>query len=149
MTVQLAARKHDTRWTSRVICWWTGSIYSHCELVVDGMCYSSSAMDKGVRCKQIELDPEKWDIIDLPWADPQYVKDYFARTDGDTYGWLSLYTSQLFNRNIPIPGTQMCSEWCANALRLPNAVVHSPGPLVTLATWRTNDLLKMACTGAY
>ena len=48
MTVQLALRKNDTRLTAKAIQWWTGSIYSHCELVVDGMCYSSSAMDGGI-----------------------------------------------------------------------------------------------------
>lgn len=36
MTIQLALRKHDTRIAARVIQWWTGSIYSHCELVIDG-----------------------------------------------------------------------------------------------------------------
>jgi hypothetical protein len=129
MTVHLALRKHDTRWTARAICWWTGSIYSHCELVADGWCYSSSAMDGGVRAKQIDLDPVKWDLIELPWADARKVVAYFVKTDGDTYGWWSLLKSQLFNRNVAKPGQQFCSEWCANALGLPNAVIHSPGSL--------------------
>lgn len=47
MTVQLALRKHDDRIGSRLICWWSGSIYSHCELVVAGVCYSSSILDRG------------------------------------------------------------------------------------------------------
>jgi hypothetical protein len=129
MTVQLALRKGDTRLSAKAICWWTGSIYSHCELVVDGLCYSSSAMDGGVRAKVISLDPTKWDVIELPWADPQYVKDYFVLTDGHTYGWWSLIKSQLFNRNQTVEASQFCSEWCANALVLPNAVSHSPGTL--------------------
>lgn len=130
MTVKLALRKHDKRWSAKAICWWTGSIYSHCELVVDGMCLSSSAMDKGVRAKKIELDPAKWDVIDLPWADKQKVLAYFVLTDGDTYGWGSLLVSQLFNRNVAVKGQQFCSEWVTNALGLPNAPIHSPGSLV-------------------
>lgn len=86
MTVQLALRKHDTRTAARLIQWWTGSIYSHCELVVDGACYSSSAMDGGVRCKRIDLDPEKWDVVDLPWAEAEQVTSYFTATDHHRYG---------------------------------------------------------------
>lgn len=138
MTVQLALRKHDTRLSAKAICWWTGSVYSHCELVVDGLCYSSSAMDGGVRAKAINLDPQKWDIVDLPWANALDIKYYFAKTDGHTYGYTSLITSQLFNRNQTDEDSQFCSEWCANALRLPNAVSLSPGMLAKSCSHLTN-----------
>lgn len=131
MTVQLALRKHDPRIGSQFICWWTNSIYSHCELVVDGVCYSSSLMDKGVRRKQIDLDPTKWDVVDLPWADSKKVLRYFEQTDGHTYGWISLIRSQLFNRNIAMKESQFCSEWCANALEIPNAVIYQPSTLAS------------------
>jgi hypothetical protein len=61
MTVKLALYKGRGGIANAVIRWWTGSIYSHCELVVDGLCYSSSVMDKGVRRKQIDLaDGKIW-----------------------------------------------------------------------------------------
>lgn len=132
MNVQLALRKNDTRIGARLIQYWTGSIYSHCELVVDGLCYSSSVMDKGVRSKQIELDPAKWDVIDLPWASAQQVVRYFKGTDSNTYGWISLITSQLFNRNQTDKSSQFCSEWCAAALGIPNPAMYSPGALAAL-----------------
>lgn len=132
MTVQLALRKHDTRIAARFIQWWTGSIYSHCELVVDGWCYSSSVMDGGVRKKNIELDAKKWDVIELPWADADLIKAYFAATDHLRYGWPSLITSQLFNLNRPIKGAQFCSEWCGAALGLPAPSSLSPR---TLEAW--------------
>ena len=138
MTVQLALRKNDTRVIAKAIQWWTNSIYSHCELVVDGWCYSSSAMDKGVRGKVIDLDLAKWDLIELPWADPKQIKYYFEQTDGHTYGWLSLIKSQVFNRNLSIEDSQFCSEWCANALGLPNAVSLSPGMLAQSCSHLTN-----------
>ena len=140
MNVQLALRKNDTRIGARLIQLWTGSIYSHCELVVDGVCYSSSVMDKGVRAKVIDLDPAKWDFIELPWADPKQIKDYFEQTDGHTYGWLSLIKSQVFNRNLSIEDSQFCSEWCANALGLPNAVSLSPGMLAQSCSHLTNTV---------
>lgn len=134
--VQLALHKNDPRWASRVICWWTNSIYSHCELVVDGKCYSSSVVDKGVRAKdvgpgddQISLSDDKWDLIDLPWADVERIKAYFVKTDGYSYGWWSLVTSQLFNLNRPAHESQFCSEWCASALGFDNTSSYSPETL--------------------
>ena len=135
MIVQLALRKDDSRLSARLIQWWTASPYSHCELVVDGWCYSSSVMDKGVRRKRIDLKPDKWDLIDLPWASAADVVHYFAATDHYRYGWPSLITSQLFNLNRPVKGAEFCSEWCAKAVRLPNAASYSPASLGDLCRW--------------
>lgn len=135
MTVQLAMRKHDTRLAARAIQWWTNSIYSHCELVVDGWCYSSSVMDKGVRRKQIDLTSDKWDLIDLPWADAAQIVAYFRETDHHRYGWPSLITSQLLNLNRPVNGAQFCSEWCAAALYLPNPASYSPESLYQMVAY--------------
>lgn len=127
--VKLALRKGDTRIGARLIQWWTNSIYSHCELVIDDLCYSSSIMDHGVRSKAIDLDPGKWDVIELPWADEATVLAYFAKTDGYSYGWFSLIASQIFNRNQVDNDSQFCSEWCASALGLPNPATYSPETL--------------------
>ncbi|WP_337056284.1 hypothetical protein [Pseudomonas sp. USHLN015] len=136
MSVQLAMFKGKGQIGNAVIRWWTGSRYSHCELVVDGLCYSSSVMDKGVRCKaigpdddQISLDVRLWDIFDLPWADENRIKDYFAKTDSDQYGWPSLILSQMLNRNQSIKHAQFCSEWCAAALGLPAPSSLSPSTI--------------------
>lgn len=135
MAVQLALHKNDKRIGSRMICWWTGSIYSHCELVVNGYSYSSSIMDGGVRCKKIGPGPDEiglganWDVIDLPLADPIAITDYFAETDANKYGWFALIVSQIFNRNQTDEHSQFCSEWCASALGWPNPSSYSPGSL--------------------
>lgn len=136
--VQLALYKGRGGIGNAAIRWWTRSIYSHCELVMDGRCYSSSVMDKGVRCKAVGPGPnqislvESWDRIDLPWANATAVLEYFAATDSDRYGWPSLITSQLLNRNRPVAHAQFCSEWCAAALGLPCPASHSPA---TLGDW--------------
>lgn len=136
MTVKLAMRKNDTRIGARAIQWWTRSIYSHCELVIEGTCYSSSIMDKGVRAKVIDLEPDKWDVIDLPWVRAADILAYFEKTDSNTYGWLSLVTSQLFNRNQADNDSQFCSEWCANAIGLPDASIHSPRTLANYCLYK-------------
>jgi len=141
MVVKLALRKNDKRLLARCIQLWSGSIYSHCELVIDGFCYSSSVMDKGVRKKQIYLDPEKWDVFDLPWAEADVILRYFKKTDGYSYGWFSLITSQLFNTARADDDSQFCSEWCAAALGLPNPSSYSPESLYDSCVWLSELLL--------
>lgn len=81
MTAQLALRKYDSRAAALLSAGGRKNSYSHCEMVVDdGCCYSSSAMDDGVRRKKIELDPLKWDLVLLPWVDTSSVIEYFEET---------------------------------------------------------------------
>ena len=60
-----------------LIRWWTGSQYSHCELVINGTCCSSSIRDGGVRGKVMALPAHSWDVIDLPWADEHAAQQWF------------------------------------------------------------------------
>lgn len=131
-TVQIAFYKGRSKLSNRAVSWWTRGAYSHCELVVDGWCYSSSVMDKGVRRKLIDMDSGHWDLIELPWADAEFVRDYFDKTDHLGYGWGALVTSQFLNLGIGYADSQFCSEWCANALQIPNASAYSPQTLLEL-----------------
>ncbi|MBA1227853.1 hypothetical protein [Stutzerimonas stutzeri] len=139
MTVELALYKGKGQIGNAFIRLWTGSIYSHCELVVDGWCYSSSVMDKGVRRKlvgegedRISLAPDKWDLMPLPWVDSKSVVEYFEATNHHRYGWPSLILSQFLNLNRPVKGAQFCSEWCAAAAGLPAPTILNPR---TLGEW--------------
>ncbi len=129
MSVQLALYKARGNWLNRLICWWTGSQYSHCELVINGTCYSSSIRDGGVRGKTMALPAHSWDIIDLPWADPQMVQDWFDRHAADRYGWLDLLTGQLLGMQRDHRGV-FCSEACAKALGMRSATRMSPQSLL-------------------
>lgn len=135
MTVQLALYKGKGQIGNALIRLWTGSEYSHCELVVDGCCYSSSVMDKGVRHKRIDLNSGHWDMVSLTWASADQVLTYFAATDSHRYGWPSLIASQFLNRNRAVKGAQFCSEWCAAAVGLPNPSSYSPATLGQLCQW--------------
>ena len=126
---QLALYKGKGLIGNAAIRWWTNSIYSHCELVVDGVCYSSSLMDGGVRSKQIDLKPEHWDLIDLPEHFDALILAHFERTKGLPYGWLDLIRAQAFNTAANEAGADFCSEWCAAAIGLPNATIFSPRTL--------------------
>lgn len=145
MTVKLALRKHDKRITARLIQWWTGSIYSHCELMVDGWCHSSSAMDGGVRRKQIHLDPEKWDLVDLAWASAEDVRQAFRLTDHYRYGWSGLILNQFLNLNRGTKKSTFCSQWCAAALDLPSPNSHSPATLEALCRFVSGQAVCREC----
>ena len=129
MSVQLALYKGEGDFFNRLICWWTGSQYSHCELVVRGTCYSSSVRDGGVRAKVIALPADKWDVIELPWADDTAVTDWFIAHERDRYGWLDLLTGQLLGMQRDYRGV-FCSEACAKALGLRNSTRMSPQALL-------------------
>ena len=114
---------------NRLICWWTGSQYSHCELVVRGTCYSSSVRDGGVRAKVMALPSDKWDVTELPWAEDDAVTDWFVAHERDRYGWLDLLTGQLLGMHRDHRGV-FCSEACAKALGLRNSTRMSPQGLM-------------------
>ena len=126
--MKLALYKGKGTVGNAIIRWWTKSAYSHCELVIGDVSYSSSLRDGGVRAKRIEFDPAHWDFVAIPWATEHEVKMLYAQTDGEPYGWLDLLWRQVFNR----PGNSIgwfCSEWCAAALGLPAPQSFSPATL--------------------
>lgn len=135
MTVYLALYKGKGKIGNAIIRWWTHSQYSHCELVVNGICYSSSLMDGGVRSKTINLNSGHWDLIQLPDYFGSKILDYFGKTKWQKYSWLDLIRNQVFNANLNEEGAAFCSEWIAAALGLPNSTTYSPRTLVDVVCW--------------
>ena len=94
-------------------CVWTQSKYSHCEIEVDGVCYSSSARDGGVRAKEIDLGSGRWDVFD--WPDDsaaERVHELFNATAGSAYDWAGVLRFIL----PVLPRRRwswFCSEWCS------------------------------------
>lgn len=101
--------------THNGIILWDGP-YSHCEILIDGWCYSSSSRDGGVRKKQIDVYSGKWDLLDINF-NPQYALDAFSATEGLEYDWYGVFRHAL--PILPEIETKWyCSEWCAYALGL-------------------------------
>ena len=136
--MKLAMYKGKGKIGNSIIRWWTKSEYSHCEILIDGYCYSSSLMDGGIRKKIINLDSNKWDLIDLSNFSKSQVLEYFERTQGNKYGWLDLLVNQLFNKSDNRSKSEFCSEWVAAALGLPDPVIYSPKTLNNLIIWVNN-----------
>jgi hypothetical protein len=71
--------------------WWTRGAYSHVELIFsDGMSASASARDGGVRFKDIEYHPDRWDIIEID-GDEEYARAFFEKRVGLKYDYFGLF----------------------------------------------------------
>ena len=111
----------------KVIRWWTGSPYSHVELVMP------SGMIAGIRppynpyiSKRAagELAEEEWELVKLPVTEKQLkkVKDFIESTKGQGYDWVGMIASHLTPFKVKFPKKWYCSEWIAHALRVSRVI---------------------------
>lgn len=112
------AQKRLHRLCDNITKFFTRGDYSHCEIAVfDGEkyhCYSSSIRDGGVRLKQINLNPEHWDLFALPDNLRQQVQFYYNATVGEYYDlWGALGCVAGLRQH---QHKYFCSEWCFNAI---------------------------------
>lgn len=138
--MQVVFYKGRARLFNRACSWWLASPYSHCELVVgtdqDGYshCVSSSFMDDGVRAKKIRLDPEHWDLVDVPFVvDEQYVRDWLRLHDDDKYDTFGLL-SAFWRRNAGDRNKRICSGCVAELLGYPEPWRFDPALLFSTLT---------------
>ena len=83
-------------WLDRLICFVTGSRFSHVEIVTryvpDGHseCWSASPRDNGVRRAMIDLESGHWEVWNTGTIsiDPGAVVDFFKTQEGKRYDWL-------------------------------------------------------------
>lgn len=129
--IYLAAYKDKTRFFDRLIQYRTKSIYSHCELVIDNICYSSSYMDKGVRAKNININNSyKWDLYPIPWADKVSILSHFEETKHYKYSVFDIVFNQIVNLGFDEPKAIFCSAWCMDALGVNNPNDYTPAEVV-------------------
>lgn len=94
----------------------TRSEYSHCELVIGDLCWSSSPRDGGIRRAQINLQSGHWDVIDII-GDEDAVDLWFKSREGAGYDWIGLIRTVI--PFFPHSKTKyFCSEACGAALSL-------------------------------
>lgn len=134
MGIRLALYKGKGNFYDRLIRWWTGSPYSHCEMVMpDGRFLTSSPRDGGVRAKVIEQDALTWDFIELPaWVDAERIELLFAENKGLKYDWLGIVFCQIIKGRWHSRNRWFCSEFCAAAIGCARPYEYSPGDLADL-----------------
>jgi hypothetical protein len=115
--IKLAFYKaHQGNLTDKVISWWTNGKYSHVELIIDDMMYSTSPRDRCVRVKKHKFDKNVWDYIEINNVDEAKIIEFFEMTKGQRYDWLGIlgFVVPLKDRT----NDWFCSEWCSNALKI-------------------------------
>lgn len=123
--MKLAMYKGKGTFYDKLIRIVTNSNYSHCELVIDGICYSSSPRDRGVRMKYITLDTN-WDVFDLPCTYNQvYALEMFTKHVGKKYDWIGAITS-ILPIQLNMSNRFFCSEICASMLGMSKPRSHTP-----------------------
>ena len=123
-----------------LICLRTLSKYSHAELLIDDMCYSSSARDGGVRAKKIDLTSGKWDVIQvsIPIEQELDAIEWFGINYGKKYDWMNIlrymipFVHQKNNQYV-------CFEAIGTALGFAGAYKLNANDLLEWALERATD----------
>lgn len=117
------------------IRWRTGSPYSHSEVVLEGgagqvsTCFSATVRE-GVRVKTIRLEPDEWDLVEVPHnaVIAQHI-EAMKRQATKPYDVLGVLTFGSPWASAQGKRRWFCSELCAAAIGLPNPWSYSPAGL--------------------
>ena len=97
---------------------WTKSKFSHCELIINDISYSSSPRDHGVRKKLIDYDRQNWLIFNLKDTfDINIALQFLNEKLGKKYDDLGIIFSQVFNLDKQDKNKYFCSELIAECLK--------------------------------
>jgi len=120
--IRVAFFKGDTKVLHhRFIRWWTGSIYSHAELLLDEDTWVSispflySKVEARIKTHYNKSD---WDFISFNISDAQLfaMKDFISETTDEGYDWIGMLLSQVGPFMVKGRGKWYCSQWVFRAL---------------------------------
>ena len=119
--------------------------YSHVEMIMGPAeldqthkCYSSSARDGGVRSKDIFLNGDHWDLVEID-QDPEHALELFEACMGMKYDYLGIVLSQIISIGRHAQKRWFCSEICMAALNFRSSQKISPQLLFDIVTWPQPD----------
>lgn len=121
----LAFHKGSGDWLAKLMRSIQKGPFPHCEFIImkDGLSYSSSAQDKGVRSKDIRLmnlhDENKWDIFEMNIKDYNLDEFYmfFNKADGYTYAYADIFLFHVLGLPIKLnKNKHICSGFVTTAV---------------------------------
>lgn len=118
MTAILYSYKGPGRFGDKLIRWWTKSIYSHSEIMIDGVMYAASQWDGGVVARRFTPDPEKWDAIALVGLDVEKMRQFLTWQIGKRYDWKGIFLTQILPFSKHSAGKWFCSELAHKAMMI-------------------------------
>lgn len=91
--MKIAFYKAKKSFIDKTICFFTNGPYSHAELIFDdGISFSSSLPDHGVRFKHITYNVQSWDfiVVNLSPENEHKVRDFCEKQQGKKYDLLGV-----------------------------------------------------------
>lgn len=118
--VKLAFHKGGKSFYDRAIKLWTAGPYSHVELLIDDVAFSSVP---GIGTRYLlhpVLASGDWDYVDIPMdrTEQSYVWNWCMTEMGCGYDWSGIFYSQVLGLNRQDPAKWFCSEFCTAALNI-------------------------------
>lgn len=108
----------DTGIGAKLIQWWTGSKYNHCELWNGNELIGVPSNATKIR-KQAQnyLNPNKWEVFEVLDSTIINTLDrFYNETKGLKYDNKAIWLSNFFNRGEQDKDRYTCSEWCAELI---------------------------------
>lgn len=134
MQIQLAFYKGDGNifdWGVRKV---TSSLYSHSELIINDISYSSRIEDFGVKYKYRRYLPNAWDIIEIDTSKIDLELLQKVHNDAIGFGYDYVGVLRFILPFLPQSSTRyFCSELNAEALGIKDAWKYSPESLYQYA----------------
>jgi len=142
MKIKIAFYKANGTIVDKLIRFWTRSKYSHCELIINGIWYTSISrkddISKGITKRKLLPKEGHWDYIEIEGLDYNKVQDsieFFNSQLNKKYDWLGIFLSQFIPLKIQDKDKWFCSEIDSKMLKIsgfnlslePNQ--YSPGRL--------------------
>ena len=130
----------------KLIRWWTGSLYSHCEIYDSklGFCHSSSYRDGGVRYKLIKVERNpNWYLKRIDIGNDDEILNNLCNKNIGKYDVMNLFFTHFFKCNTHHKDKYTCAEYCAEIIGLENAHKYSPATLKTeLSTLNMDESME-------
>ena len=124
MKIKVAFYKGKGNFVNTIVRWWTNSVYSHAELILNYNItwIGISPFVKSKINKRIELNVvySDCDFYEFEVTEEQYgvILEFFEETKGEGYDWIGMLLSQFLPCKIKHKKRWYCSEWIAYALRI-------------------------------
>jgi len=106
----------------KFVRWWTKSLYSHVEIVLDSgqtwVSISPFLYTKVAARIRTQVDEKDWDYLELMITieELRALKDFISETTGDSYDWAGMILSQVLPFIVKGKNKWYCSQWIAHAL---------------------------------
>ena len=128
MKIWVALYKGEGTFINKVVRWWTKSIYSHAELILDDkqtwIGISPFIKARLVLRQVSNYDPNNWDFYEININQEQHnlIIDFYNLTKDSKYDWVGMLLSQCLPFRIKEKNKWYCSEWILHALRISNII---------------------------